>query len=147
MAITSSNGFTRRGLLSAFAATALVAAPAYTAAAGYLKGAGDIRRLLMNVPPGSMKSLLTSVIWPAWEWGPRAMQEMRADDQATGDQHQEADHHREMLEEFQVVVTHFPPLAARPQGRAWLRKRGPTVRARRVPGETGRRNAAGKGTL
>lgn len=32
--------------------------------------AGDIRRLLMNVPPGSMKSLLTGVIWPAWEWGP-----------------------------------------------------------------------------
>lgn len=29
---------------------------------------GEIRRLLMNVPPGSMKSLLTGVIWPAWEW-------------------------------------------------------------------------------
>lgn len=39
--------------------------------------AGDIRRLLMNVPPGSMKSLLTGVIWPAWEWGPRDLQEMR----------------------------------------------------------------------
>ncbi|WP_206432171.1 phage terminase large subunit [Sphingomonas sp. ABOLF] len=34
---------------------------------------GEITRLLMNVPPGSMKSLLTGVIWPAWEWGPRAM--------------------------------------------------------------------------
>ncbi len=33
--------------------------------------AGEIKRLLMNVPPGSMKSLLTGVIWPAWEWGPR----------------------------------------------------------------------------
>jgi hypothetical protein len=31
----------------------------------------------MNVPPGSMKSLLTGVIWPAWEWGPRGMPEMR----------------------------------------------------------------------
>jgi hypothetical protein len=31
---------------------------------------GEIKRLLMNVPPGSMKSLLTGVIWPAWEWGP-----------------------------------------------------------------------------
>ncbi|MFN4062353.1 MAG: phage terminase large subunit [Paracoccus hibiscisoli] len=31
---------------------------------------GDINRLLMNVPPGTMKSLLTGVIWPAWEWGP-----------------------------------------------------------------------------
>jgi predicted phage terminase large subunit-like protein len=38
---------------------------------------GDIRRLLMNVPPGSMKSLLTGVIWPAWEWGPRDLQSMR----------------------------------------------------------------------
>ena len=38
---------------------------------------GEINRLLMNVPPGSMKSLLTGVIWPAWEWGPRGMPEMR----------------------------------------------------------------------
>lgn len=34
---------------------------------------GEIKRLLINVPPGSMKSLLTGVIWPAWEWGPRGM--------------------------------------------------------------------------
>lgn len=38
---------------------------------------GRIHRLLMNVPPGTMKSLLTGVIWPAWEWGPRDMAEMR----------------------------------------------------------------------
>ena len=38
---------------------------------------GECRRLLMNVPPGSMKSLLTGVIWPAWEWGPQDWQEMR----------------------------------------------------------------------
>ena len=38
---------------------------------------GECRRLLMNVPPGSMKSLLTGVIWPAWEWGPQDRQEMR----------------------------------------------------------------------
>ena len=31
---------------------------------------GDITRLLINVPPGFMKSLLTDVFWPAWEWGP-----------------------------------------------------------------------------
>jgi predicted phage terminase large subunit-like protein len=31
---------------------------------------GEITRLLMNVPPGTMKSLLTGVLWPAWEWGP-----------------------------------------------------------------------------
>lgn len=30
---------------------------------------GQIKRLLMNVPPGMMKSLLTGVFFPAWEWG------------------------------------------------------------------------------
>lgn len=39
--------------------------------------AGEINRLLMNVPPGTMKSLLTGVIWPAWEWGPRGLQSTR----------------------------------------------------------------------
>jgi hypothetical protein len=29
---------------------------------------GEITRLLINVPPGAMKSLLTNVFWPAWEW-------------------------------------------------------------------------------
>ena len=43
----TSNGVTRRGLLRAFAATTLVAAPTYTNAAGLLRGAGDIRRLKM----------------------------------------------------------------------------------------------------
>lgn len=38
---------------------------------------GEIKRLLMNVPPGSMKSLLTNVMWPAWEWGPRHMPSKR----------------------------------------------------------------------
>lgn len=34
-------------------------------------------RLLVNVPPGTMKSLLTNVFWPAWEWGPRNMPHLR----------------------------------------------------------------------
>lgn len=38
---------------------------------------GEITRLLINVPPGSMKSLLVGVIWPAWEWGPKGMPHMR----------------------------------------------------------------------
>ena len=29
---------------------------------------GEIRNLLINVPPRHMKSLLVSVLWPAWEW-------------------------------------------------------------------------------
>lgn len=33
--------------------------------------AGEVKRLLINVPPGCMKSLLVGVLWPAWEWGPK----------------------------------------------------------------------------
>lgn len=29
---------------------------------------GEINRLLINVPPSCMKSLLTCVFWPVWEW-------------------------------------------------------------------------------
>src|SRR3982751_4272074 len=29
---------------------------------------GQIRNLLINVPPRHMKSLLVAVVWPAWEW-------------------------------------------------------------------------------
>src|ERR1019366_2498734 len=29
---------------------------------------GHIRNLLINVPPRHMKSLLVSVLWPAWDW-------------------------------------------------------------------------------
>lgn len=34
---------------------------------------GEINRLLINVPPGSTKSLASSVFWPAWEWGPMGL--------------------------------------------------------------------------
>jgi hypothetical protein len=35
---------------------------------GKLLEMGKQNRLLANVPPGAMKSLLVSVFWPAWEW-------------------------------------------------------------------------------
>jgi len=38
---------------------------------------GQIKRLLINIPPGTMKSLSTNVFWPAWEWGPRGMPSIR----------------------------------------------------------------------
>jgi uncharacterized protein YcbK (DUF882 family) len=47
MTDTTSGGITRRGLLAAFAATALTAAPTYSNAAGFLRGGGDIRRIKM----------------------------------------------------------------------------------------------------
>lgn len=34
-------------------------------------------RLLVNIPPGTMKSLVANVFWPAWEWGPRNMPHLR----------------------------------------------------------------------
>lgn len=37
----------------------------------------QISRLLINVPPGTMKSLSVGVMWPAWEWGPRGMPYLR----------------------------------------------------------------------
>lgn len=38
---------------------------------------GKITRLLINVPPGSSKSLIVSVFWPAWEWGPKNRPHLR----------------------------------------------------------------------
>ena len=29
---------------------------------------GQLQKLVINVPPGHMKSLIVSVFWPAWEW-------------------------------------------------------------------------------
>jgi predicted phage terminase large subunit-like protein len=39
--------------------------------------AGQITRLLVNIPPGTMKSMSVCVFWPAWEWGPRKKPSMR----------------------------------------------------------------------
>ena len=39
--------------------------------------AGQITRLLVNIPPGTMKSMMTSVFWPAWEWGPKGLAHLR----------------------------------------------------------------------
>ncbi len=47
MTTSSTSGMTRRALLGAFAATAVVAAPTYSNAAGFLRGGGDIRRIRM----------------------------------------------------------------------------------------------------
>ena len=38
---------------------------------------GRITRLLINVPPGCMKSLLVGVIWPAWEWTREELRHLR----------------------------------------------------------------------
>ena len=38
---------------------------------------GDLTRLCINVPPGSLKSSLLNIFYPAWEWGPRNKPHMR----------------------------------------------------------------------
>jgi predicted phage terminase large subunit-like protein len=44
---------------------------------GDLTEDGNSPRLLANVPPGTMKSLLVTVFWPAHEWGPLNMPHLR----------------------------------------------------------------------
>lgn len=38
---------------------------------------GRINRLAVNIPPGSSKSMIVSVLWPAWEWGPKGRRSLR----------------------------------------------------------------------
>ena len=38
---------------------------------------GEIQNLLINIPPGFAKSLIVSVMWPAWEWGPKGLAHLR----------------------------------------------------------------------
>ncbi|MEM9434028.1 MAG: DUF882 domain-containing protein [Pseudomonadota bacterium] len=47
MSETTKTSVTRRALIGAFAATTLVATPVYSKAFGFLRGAGDVRRLKM----------------------------------------------------------------------------------------------------
>ncbi|WP_244633204.1 phage terminase large subunit [Methylobacterium radiotolerans] len=44
---------------------------------GHFLALGLENRLLINVPPGTMKSLVVSVFWPAWEWGPCGLAGLR----------------------------------------------------------------------
>ena len=38
---------------------------------------GKIKRLLINIPPGCSKSMVTSVLWPAWILGPQGRPDQR----------------------------------------------------------------------
>lgn len=38
---------------------------------------GEIQHGLINIPPGMSKSMLCSVLWQTWEWGPRNMPWLR----------------------------------------------------------------------
>ncbi|WP_294220583.1 DUF882 domain-containing protein [uncultured Shimia sp.] len=67
---------TRRGLLGAFAATALVAAPTYSKAAGFLRGGGDIRRLKMY--SGRTGERIDTIYWVEGKYIKDAVKEINA---------------------------------------------------------------------
>lgn len=74
MADLTASGFTRRGLLAAFAATAVVAAPTCSNAFGLLRGAGDIRRIRMY--SGRTGEKLDTIYWIEGEYIPEALNEI-----------------------------------------------------------------------
>ncbi len=74
MADNNTLGITRRGLLGAFAATLVVAAPTYSNAFGLLKGAGDIRRVRMY--SGRTGESIDTIYWIEGEYIPEVLKEI-----------------------------------------------------------------------
>ena len=70
----TSSGITRRGLLGAFAATAVAATPTYSSAAGFLRGAGDIRRIAMY--SGRTGERVNTIYWIDGEYIGEAVREI-----------------------------------------------------------------------
>lgn len=74
MTTFSTSGLTRRGLLTAFAATAVAAAPTYGNAAGFLRGGGDIRRLKMY--SGRTGESIDTIYWIEGQYIGEALHEI-----------------------------------------------------------------------
>ncbi len=74
MTNTTQQTVSRRGILGAFAATALIAAPTYSNAFGLLKGAGDIRRIKMH--SGRTGEAIDTIYWIEGEYIPEVLKEI-----------------------------------------------------------------------
>lgn len=74
MTETSVTSISRRKLIRAFAATALVAAPVNANAFGFLRGAGNIRRIRMY--SGRTGESLDTVYWVEGNYIPEALKEI-----------------------------------------------------------------------
>ncbi|MCA1774497.1 MAG: DUF882 domain-containing protein [Loktanella sp.] len=74
MTHSTSTGISRRGLLTAFAATAVSAAPTFSNAAGFLRGGGDIRRIRMH--SGRTGERLDTIYWIEGEYIAEAIREV-----------------------------------------------------------------------
>ncbi len=70
----TSTGMTRRALLGAFAATTVAAAPTFASAAGFLRGAGDIRRIKMY--SGRTGERIDMIYWIEGEYIEDAVREV-----------------------------------------------------------------------
>ena len=64
----------RRGLLGAFAATAMIATPTFSNAFGFLRGAGDIRRIRMY--SGRTGESIDTIYWVEGDYIKEAMKEI-----------------------------------------------------------------------
>lgn len=74
MTDTKTSAISRRGLLGVFAATMVVATPTYSNAFGFLKGAGDIRRIRMY--SGRTGESLDTIYWIEGNYIPEVMKEI-----------------------------------------------------------------------
>jgi uncharacterized protein YcbK (DUF882 family) len=70
----SSSGISRRALLGVFAATAVSAAPTFSNAAGFLRGAGDIRRIRMY--SGRTGERIDTIYWIEGDYIAEAVREI-----------------------------------------------------------------------
>lgn len=76
MKTKSTTRMTRRGVLTAFAATAVAAAPTYSNAAGFLRGGGDVRRLKMY--SGRTGERMDTIYWIEGQYISEALTEINA---------------------------------------------------------------------
>ncbi len=67
-------GISRRGVLAVFAATVVIAAPNFSKAAGFLRGAGDVRRLKMY--NGRTGEAMDTIYWVEGDYIKDAMKEI-----------------------------------------------------------------------
>ena len=74
MSKKNTTGITRRGLLGAFAATTITAAPTFANAAGFLRGAGDVRRIAMY--SGRSGEMINTIYWVEGKYISEALKEI-----------------------------------------------------------------------
>ena len=85
---------------------------------------GEIRKLLINVPPGCQKSLTVSVFWPAWVWTRNASKRFMATSYSEDLALRDADKSRELIKsaEYQRLFGNVFSLRSRPEYEGPLRE-------------------------